>query len=426
VFERVGLFSRMGKRNLQLMDIDFLSKWAEQLDDRDRIAKAMMLRSAYFYFVSNYQDAIEYAKQAEAHSTSLEDTELALYTGVVRSVSLLRLGRLDEAMAHAQKTLERDRRAGNRKETSRILNAMGWIALDQNQPTAAREYLLEALEISREIRDAALESRALNQLAMLEDSVNRNYALASEYYERCYRLAREIGDRYMETGALANLGFAAGMQGDFVSARAHHEQALILARESGDVNQEVFTLVNLSAIAGIQNDANTALLHAERAKELAIKISERSGEAWAELYIGHARLMLSDIESAQGAYRKSIEIRKELRQFSLSMEPIAGLAESYLRANDIEFAVNEIEKILSFLESETTLDGTDEPLRIYHTCYMVLEKKQDPRSRQVLQSAMNLLEAQASNFKDEPARRRYIENIPWHRAIRDMAQTYLT
>jgi hypothetical protein len=108
------------------------------------------------------------------------------------------------------------------------------------------------------------------------------------------------------------------------------------------------------------------------------------------------------------------------------MEPIAGLAESYLRVNDIESAVKETEKVLSFLESEATLDGTDEPLRVYHTCYMVLEKRQDPRSRQVLQTAMNLLEAQVSNFKDEPARRRYIENIPWRRAIRDMAQISLT
>jgi tetratricopeptide (TPR) repeat protein len=420
--ERVEIFNRMGDRSSQLRDHESLDKLAKQLNDDKRAATVLMRYAGYHYFVGNYSESIEYAKRAEAHSESLGETELVLYTQVVWSVSLFRLGRLDEAMMHAQKTLERDRRAGNRKEISRILSTMGWIALDQNHPTAAYEYLLEALAIAREIRDPGLESRALNQLALLEGPVNGNYALAREYYETCYRLAREVGDRYMETGALGNMGFAAGMQGDFDSARSHHEQALILARETGDLNQEVFTLANLSAIAGIQNDANTALLHAERAKELAIKISERSGEAWAELYIGHACLMLNEAELAQSAYRRSIGIRQELQQLSLSMEPIAGLAESYFRENDLEAALHEIEKILGFFESESTLDGTDEPLRVYHTCYMVLEKKQDPRSRQVLQTAMGLLESQVSNFKDESARKRYIENIPWRRAIRDTAQ----
>jgi len=425
VFERAELFSRMGKRDLQSRDIDFLFQWATQLDDKERIGKALMLYSAYYSFVSNYRESIEYAKQAEQYSEFLGDTEQVLYTQVVWSVSLFRLGRLDEAMQRAQKTLERDQRVGNKKEISRVLSVMGWIALEQNESTTAQKYLLESLGIAREIKDPALESRALNQLAMLEGSVNGNYALASEYYKTCYKLAHEVGDRYMESGALSNMGFAAGMQGDFENARYYHEQTLTLSREFGDLNQEVFTLVNLSAVNGIQNDADTALRHAQRAKELAIQISERSGEAWAELYIGHACLKLNDIQSAQTAYRRSIEIRNELAQPSLSMEPFAGLIESYISENDLDSAVQEAEKILGFLNGGSNLDGTDEPLRVYYACYLALVKKEDPRSRHVLQSAMDMLESQVSNFSDDDARKRYVENIPWRKALRDAAQGFM-
>jgi len=425
VFERVALFSLMGKRDLQIRDIEFLSKWADQLNDSDRIAKALMLRSAYHYFVGNYQDAIDCAKRAEGYPVSFGDTELVLYTRLVWSISLFRLGHLGEAMAHAKKSLERARHAGSKKETSRILSSMGWIALEQNQPTVAQEYLLEALAIAREVKQPGLESRALNQLAILEGSVNGNYALASEYYGICYELYRKVGDRYMESNALANLGFAAGMQGNFETARSCYEQSLAISREIGDLNQEVFILVNLSAVTGIQNEADAALIHAQRAGELARKISERSGEAWAELYTGHAHLLLNDIHSARDAYRKSIVIRDELGQTSLSMEPLAGLVESYLHENDLDSALQMAEKILSSLESGSNLDGTDEPLRVYHACYLALEKKRDPRSRQVLQVAMATLESQVSNFKDADARRRYIENIPWRRAIRDDAQSLL-
>jgi len=421
--ERVEIFNRIGDRSSQLHDLGQLEKLARQLNDDTRVATVLMHYSGYYYFIGSYLESIEYAKQAEAYSASLGDIELVLYTQVVWSISLFRLGQLDEAMSLAKKTLERDRRAGNRKEISRILSAMGWIALDQNQPTAAQGYLLESLEIAREIKDPGLEARALNQLAMLEGSVNGNYALALEYYEICYKLSREVGDRFMEVGALANMGFAMGMQGDFVSARSYHIQTLTLAREIGDLNQEVLTLVNLSAVTLIQNDASTALEHAQHAGELARKISERSGEAWAELYIGHACLMLNDHPSAQTAYYNSAEIRNELGQPSLAMESIAGLVESYLQENELEKASQEAEKILVFLESGAALDGTDEPLRVYYACYLLLDKKQDPRSGHLLRTAMSVLEAQVSNFKDEDVRKRYIENIPWRRAIRDAVES---
>jgi hypothetical protein len=107
------------------------------------------------------------------------------------------------------------------------------------------------------------------------------------------------------------------------------------------------------------------------------------------------------------------------------MEPIAGLVETYLRENDLESSSREAEKILQYLENGSSLEGTEEPLRIYYACYLFLEKKQDPRSRQILQSAMSLLEAQVSKFGDDAARKRYIENIPWRRAIWNAAKAYL-
>jgi tetratricopeptide (TPR) repeat protein len=280
------------------------------------------------------------------------------------------------------------------------------------------------LGIAREIRELSLEARSLNNLALAEGSVNGNYVLAREYYELSHRITREIGDRTAEGFTLVNLGFAAGMQGDFVAARAYHEQSLYLARETGNRYHEMLTLVNLSAVAGMQNEAIVALQYAHQAAELAQNISERAGEAWAMLYMGHAYLLQDEFQMAQSAFRKSIEIRNELGQPALSMEPIAGLVETYLRANDLEASSHEAEKILQFLESGSSLDGTEEPLRIYYTCYQILEKRQDPRSKQILHTAIKLLDAQVSRFSDDEARRRYIENIPWRRAIQDATQLY--
>src|ERR1044071_7176747 len=87
-----------------------------------------------------------------------------LYAQVVRITALLRLGRLEEAMQHALEALSQDRFAGNRREEGRTVNVMGLIALEQKEPSKAQKYLLEALEIAREIKDPSLEARALSNL----------------------------------------------------------------------------------------------------------------------------------------------------------------------------------------------------------------------------------------------------------------------
>src|SRR5204863_658171 len=82
--ERVELYSRMGKRDLQLKDLNALERWAEHLGEADRIAKVMMWRSAYYYFGGLYPAAIEQVDLAEQQSASLMMTELGLYTQVVK------------------------------------------------------------------------------------------------------------------------------------------------------------------------------------------------------------------------------------------------------------------------------------------------------------------------------------------------------
>jgi predicted ATPase/class 3 adenylate cyclase len=420
--ERVELFNRVGNRPAQLKDLGTLEALAVQLDDSEPVAKVLMLRASYCFAIGDYLKTIDFAKQAEIYSPRLAKLELGLYTQLVWALALLRLGRLDQSMQRARDTLERQRAAGNRKEEGRVLTCMGLIALEQKEPTNAQKYLVESLEIAREGKDLSLQARALNNLGLSECSVNGNYLRAHEYYEESYSITREIGDRHSESVALGNLGLVAALQGDFVTARSYHEQSLVLTRETGNRSQEIMTLTNLSAVAAIQNEAEAALEYAQSAAQLAQRILERSGEAWAMLYMGHAHLLRNDLQLAKAAYQRSLEIRNELGQSSLSMEPIAGLVEMYLQVDDPKSAWGEAEKIMAFLESGSTLDGAEEPLRVYYACYRALEKTKDPRSKQVLQTAISLVETQVLKFNDDVARDRYIQNIPWRRAIWNLAK----
>jgi tetratricopeptide (TPR) repeat protein len=320
-------------------------------------------------------------------------------------------------MEQALAGLQLARSSGRRLDEASVLTQMGLVALEQKNPGDAHKYLEESLLIAREMKSRRIELYALNNLAISEGSVKGNYALAGEYFEQTYRIAKEIGDRYGEGFALANLGYVAGMQGNLSAAQTHHEHSLLVAREIGNLNQEAYTLINLSALSGIQNDAMQALGFAQQADALARKIHDRVAEAWSMLYMGHAYLLMEKCSEARKAYLKSVAIRTELGQISLSMEPLAGLIETALCMQDLATASVETEKILAYLNDGGTLDGVEEPLRVYYACYQFLAQQKDPRASQVLQTANQLLETQVSNFKDAQARILFVENFPWRQAL---------
>jgi len=175
--------------------------------------------------------------------------------------------------------------------------------------------------------------------------------------------------------------------------------------------------MNLSRVAEVQGNAEEAVKYAQNAMELSKTVRDKTAEAWSYLYLGYAYSLSAQLEKAKKAFDEALNIRRELGQSGLAMEPIAGLIQVALQINDILLAKSLMEEIMGYLSEGATLDTTEEPLRVYLACYNVLERIRDPRSVQILDKAKQLLEAQVSKFNDEQSRRTYIDNIPWRRAI---------
>ena len=122
------------------------------------------------------------------------------------------------------------------------------------------------------------------------------------------------------------------------------------------------------------------------------------------------------LEEAAESYRQALVLRRELGQHNLAMESMAGLARVSLGQGDLEQAQAQVEEILTYLETET-LDGTEEPFRVYLTCYRVLCANQDPRAKTILNTAHCLLQEQAAKISDEETRCSFLENVAAHREI---------
>jgi predicted ATPase/class 3 adenylate cyclase len=417
LMERVELFNRIGNRAAQLKDVETLEILAAQLSDEQRLAKAKILHAHYCFTTGDYPNTIEISEHVVALSNQLDQADLALGVYIVWSQALFRSGRLDEAMKYAKDGLELARDLGQRVEEGRALSSLGLITLESKQPGLAQAYLEEALKIARETKERTLEQRAVANLANSAAFLQRDYELARSYYEQACTLAVELGDSYAQGIALGNIGWASGMLGDFSTAKKYHEQALFIAREIGNLYYETLTLMNLSGVAEAQQSPQDALRYALDAHALAKKTGDKQGQAWSYLYLGHAYSLIGQLQDAQTVFEQALNLRRELRQPALATEPMAGLIQVALRTNEISIVNRLMEELMVYLSEGGTLDGTEEPLRIYLACYAALERTNDPRAAQILETAMALLQAQVSKFNNEQSRRMYIENVPWRRAI---------
>jgi len=416
LLSRAKLYGLVGDRNMQVQDLSVLESLSRQMGDEALLAQTWVMHADFAYSISDFQLAIEKAKQALDLAYSMDEENISLDAYRVSSLALLRQGKLNEAMQQAEEGLSLVRRIGKRIEEGKILNTLGLIALEQKEPARAQAYFEQALSIARETFNRGLETKTLNNLGNSAGFILGDYAAAHDYYEQSHLIAKERGDRTGQSAALGNMGWAAGMRGDYNLARSYHEQGLSLGRELGDMYHEAYTLINLSAVAINQGEGQVAISHAKQANELSRRIGERSGEAWSLLYLGFANLLEKNNAVARDFFHESITIREELGQHSLVFEPAAGLIQVALETNDFATASSETEKILQHLENGGTFEGTEQ---IYLACYRALEKLRDPRSPEILHQAVQLLETQVSKLPDAEACRMFIQNVPCRRAIQE-------
>jgi tetratricopeptide (TPR) repeat protein len=225
-----------------------------------------------------------------------------------------------------------------------------------------------------------------------------------------------MGDRQGMCWTLNNLGAVTLQQGGFGEARRYFEEALIIGREIGDRQTEGSALSALALLCHSLGDSEIAREHAQQTLHIAREIGDRSTEGEALNHLAHALASLGQMDEATKAYQQGLAIRRELGEQNMAMESLAGLARVAMTQEHVIQAQATIEEILDHLKS-STLDGTYEPMRVYLTCYRVLEANQDPRAAEILATAHNLLQERAAKIEDEEMRRSFLENVPAHREL---------
>jgi predicted ATPase/DNA-binding SARP family transcriptional activator len=328
-------------------------------------------------------------------------------------------GNYAEARGYFEQALRINREFGRRRGEGYALNDLGDVYLRQGDYARARAYFNQALQIRRELGSRWEESETLIGLGNVS-AAQGDYDRARAYHQQALQINRELGNRRSESLALHNLGSVVAHLGDYAGARTCQAQALQISRELGDRPGESHALAKLGFTCARQGHNTKAQAYLEQALRICREIDERPWEAYTLSNLGYTLTESGRLAEAAEAYRQTLLLRRELGQSNLAMESLAGLACISLAQDNLIQAQARVEEILTYLESNT-LDGTDEPLRIYLTCYRVLRAAQNPRAQDVLSAGHHLLQERAAKISDEELRRSFLENVAVHREIVEQA-----
>lgn len=411
-----SLLTELGRPEEQSRQIAILQSLADALGDSASLADVTLRRSRLVAAGGNYEESAKLADQAKTLAREAGNHTIAIGAYQALLDAFYQQGKYQEAIEHGEAGIDFARQYHAVQEEAFILNRLGLAFLEVKNPSTALAYFEKSLSIFRAAANLRGEARSLANLGMVAGYQGK-FTAALDYCEQSLKLAREIGSRQGEGLLLGNMGWISGMLGDYRKAREYAERNLLIAREIDNRYYETYSLINLSSHAGALGDVEAAVAYAEEALSLARSSGDRSAEAWACTYLGHGLFESGMTERASQAYRDGLAVREELNQPGLATEPAAGLARIALMQGDLSSAQSHVKPILSQIEQDRALEGTDQPLRVYLSCYLVLCAVSDPRADAILETAWGMLKARADGISDPSTRRVFLENVTYNREI---------
>ena len=406
----------------------------ELLDEAEALSGDLPAPQALQAAIAHWRGRIGYLQRnvPAAQHESEQALALAQMAGArdLEAHSLWQLGRLavarnDSAAArpYLEQALALFQAQGDRLGEAFVTHELGTCAFEQGHMMAAQRCFDEVLRFSRTFGCRSCVPFACTGLGLVYDQGLGRHKDAEPYFAEALAFWRAMGSRPNdESYVLACLGRSALAQGAQPRAQALFTQALSTARAARHLSAAVgrtWALHGLGLLAHYTGDEGEAEQLARQALRIAQESWQPRAARFALRLLGHALCGQGRLEQAQSTYQQVLESDQALGYPHLAVEATADLARVALAEGDLAHATAYADAVLAYL-AEHTLEGTEEPIGVYRTCYEVLRAAQDPRATDVLAAGHALLQERAAQFDDEDRRRLFLANVPAHLWLRHL------
>jgi class 3 adenylate cyclase/tetratricopeptide (TPR) repeat protein len=205
-------------------------------------------------------------------------------------------------------------------------------------------------------------------------------------------LARQLGNRLSEAGALQAKGVHANGRGSLVEALSFYAETVAVARDIGWMYGESVGALNEAMTLFDLGRFEESIARARAAADTASLTGSRDLEAAAEGTVGYAALSLERAATARVGFERSLELFRLNGSEHYTLMPTVGLAVLDLAAGDLTAALNGAGQVADHLDRGGTLAGVDFPLLTSVHAYRILAAAGDDRAAHVLAEGKRLVD----------------------------------
>ncbi|GIV73152.1 tetratricopeptide repeat protein [Caldilinea sp.] len=389
---------------------------ALELTDEPAIRTDALIELGWCLFhLGRTADAMPPLREALALADHLEDARRRAYA--LNGLAALSQRRSESATAQAllEEALSLARQEGDLTMVAAILGNLSILYNELGDHARELTLVKEALAIHRAQHNFRMEASTLYSLGIYYD-VRGQYTEAQDHYHQALKLAELLDDRLTLLEIWTNIGISRDQMGDYASALEATHHALTIEREVNNPQIRCTLFANLSLHYHHLGNQLQALAYAQKAIDLANAIEMPIVAAYGYDFQGHALLASGRVDEATQAYLQALHLREQKGFTILGFESRAGLARAALARGDRKSAAAWVEPIAEHILN-ATLEGPEEPLRVYWTVYQVMRTVNDPRQNFILQSAVTLIHARAERISDANSRRLYLNQVEAHREL---------
>lgn len=242
------------------------------------------------------------------------------YASTLRQVSS------DQAWPVTHWALATARASGDRRAAVLALHAQALLCEAEGRTAQQEEILNLALAQTRDLQDADLECRILQDLGRVA-RWRGDDALAQRHFETVFRRLPETGNPLLEIHALINLGNQALNRNELPEAERYYQRARDRAQAQGHLAAEGLGENNLGVIRVVQFRLDEAKVHLQKSLELRRRAGNRTSEANTLRNLGTVARMQGRLEESRDLQEQSLVVAQDANLAAPEARALACLGE---------------------------------------------------------------------------------------------------
>ncbi len=191
-----------------------------------------------------------------------------------------------------------------------VINDIAW-ELKFDAPDQARDYLAQAIELSKKINYKKGAGQAYNNLGVVE-TIHENKSKAIANYEKALVIRQELDDKKGVASIYNNIGNLQSELDAYEDALINFQYSLQIREELKDSQKIANVHYNLSVTNEAWGNYSEALDHIFRCLEISQQINDQTNIINAYNVIGNIKTELEIFEEAKENYEKAMAIALEM------------------------------------------------------------------------------------------------------------------